>query len=1014
MIRSAQTMLVQAKDSESKGDLRAALASYIKTASLVKMTMDSTEFSQERKGKGGVLRKEVSDFLDGEGHDLPALSSAVEEKLKAMDHSQPPNASDSTEAPSKPARSIAERVRALQVNGLNDASMGPPKRISRDLSNLPSPPPSATRFSSSSSSTQPQLSSITTVFPTSPPAAPTPSVFVPTSALGPPSPQSSPSSSPQMNNFDLSGFAQSFPPIDELDETFHLPTVPTGVSVASNKSNGNKDFRNGDSSSASPIASFRNFTVPIERPSSTPITPVNNAFASRPASPIKASPFKSSGLGASSSVSRPPIPVRNAATPKELASYIDSWNVLLIDVRNRGEFDQEHIDSKSVVCIEPHVLQRSNLTASALEDSMAVGPRNEGTLLVIATNLTLWQSTILLQPALAVLALPSPFTPCDIRASIHKMLKRMPMILIGGLEAWKRDIGDKGIWRNESTQNETQRPSPTHALGPVSNGHFTNGHYSPTIIDSTQTWMPKINGDAGHRTAYSVDHASGHARSPADVTYTGSHAAPERPVGRRPALSRPASGSLSYSRGIENVPPPLPLSAAPSTNGFSSSSSSIQYPQFPRRISPTASGSASASIVSSGFSPPTPYTSAPISYDITSPPQASINPSGLSRRRSDFVDQSQEALLSFNNTARAPIDYPDCRQDNRRVAPSSLPVSSSAPKPPRVNYEYPPTYWLDMEIGTATFPFARFFTGRWKNAVNFQNPLGSKGALTASFAELLREMWGGDMPYLVPGDFRRTVCKLNAQYNGADQHDSQEFLSFLIDGIHEDLNRILVRPKITSTPEQEAELETLPQQIASEREWRTWRSSNDSLIVDFFQGQFRNRLKCLTCHTTSTTYNVFSILQLPIPHTNSSKVHIQSCLDTLLNEEILERMMRGIRFKYKGKFVDKIDTFVDFPMKSLDLTNYMPAPLPPGADKSELNGGLPLSPDDPRTQLPPYKYDLYGVTNHYGSLTGGHYTASIASRGGWMYCDDSSVRPVDPKSVVNQKAYVLFYKRVRQ
>lgn len=31
--------------------------------------------------------------------------------------------------------------------------------------------------------------------------------------------------------------------------------------------------------------------------------------------------------------------------------------------------------------------------------------------------------------------------------------------------------------------------------------------------------------------------------------------------------------------------------------------------------------------------------------------------------------------------------------------------------------------------------------------------------------------------------------------------------------------------------------------------------------------------------------------------------------------------------------------------------------------------------DDPRTQLPPYKYDLYAVTNHTGSLTGGHYTA---------------------------------------
>jgi len=91
----------------------------------------------------------------------------------------------------------------------------------------------------------------------------------------------------------------------------------------------------------------------------------------------------------------------------------------------------------------------------------------------------------------------------------------------------------------------------------------------------------------------------------------------------------------------------------------------------------------------------------------------------------------------------------------------------------------------------------------------------------------------------------------------------------------------------------------------------------------------------------------------------------------------------------------------------------MPPPLPPGADRSQLNGGLPMSLDDPRSQLPPYRYDLYGVTNHYGNLSSGHYTAFIASRGGWMYCDDSSVKPVESKQVVSQKAYVLFYKRVR-
>jgi len=183
---------------------------------------------------------------------------------------------------------------------------------------------------------------------------------------------------------------------------------------------------------------------------------------------------------------------------------------------------------------------------------------------------------------------------------------------------------------------------------------------------------------------------------------------------------------------------------------------------------------------------------------------------------------------------------------------------------------------------------------------------------------------------------------------------------------------------------------------------------------------------------------VFSILQLPIPHGRSSKVPLQSCIDAFFNTEILDKddawdcpkcktkrratkhlslarlppilVIHLKRFEIHGRFSDKIDTFVDYPLKSLDLTNFMPPPLPPGADKSQLNS---VSPDDPRCQLPPYKYNLYGVTNHSGNLTSGHYTAYIADRDGWKSCDDSSIRPVDEKQVVNQRAYVLFYKRVK-
>ena len=59
----------------------------------------------------------------------------------------------------------------------------------------------------------------------------------------------------------------------------------------------------------------------------------------------------------------------------------------------------------------------------------------------------------------------------------------------------------------------------------------------------------------------------------------------------------------------------------------------------------------------------------------------------------------------------------------------------------------------------------------------------------------------------------------------------------------------------------EEELEKLPQQIASEQEWKIYRMRNDSIVVDFFQGQFRNRLECLTCRKASPrTYSWVFIL----------------------------------------------------------------------------------------------------------------------------------------------------------
>ena len=56
-------------------------------------------------------------------------------------------------------------------------------------------------------------------------------------------------------------------------------------------------------------------------------------------------------------------------------------------------------------------------------------------------------------------------------------------------------------------------------------------------------------------------------------------------------------------------------------------------------------------------------------------------------------------------------------------------------------------------------------------------------------------------------------------------------------------------------------------------------------------------------------------------------------------------------------------------------------------------------------------YELYAVSNHYGGLGGGHYTAYAKNNGKWYEFNDSSVRAINGGSISGSGAYILFYKR---
>jgi ubiquitin C-terminal hydrolase len=85
-----------------------------------------------------------------------------------------------------------------------------------------------------------------------------------------------------------------------------------------------------------------------------------------------------------------------------------------------------------------------------------------------------------------------------------------------------------------------------------------------------------------------------------------------------------------------------------------------------------------------------------------------------------------------------------------------------------------------------------FLAPGWQAHVNAHNKLGHGGKLARSFADFMNKLWVGDTSVLRP---RKLLNQINSSDAGAafldgDQHDVHEFLSFMLDGLHEDLNRV--------------------------------------------------------------------------------------------------------------------------------------------------------------------------------------------------------------------------------
>ena len=109
------------------------------------------------------------------------------------------------------------------------------------------------------------------------------------------------------------------------------------------------------------------------------------------------------------------------------------------------------------------------------------------------------------------------------------------------------------------------------------------------------------------------------------------------------------------------------------------------------------------------------------------------------------------------------------------------------------------------------------------------------------------------------------------------QQDAQEFLRYLINGLHDELNKAKCRPRRQQMIEPKS----------SQEAWNQYRERiDDSKLIELFVGQFSSVIKCTDCGNESTCWDPFWDLSLAVPRYRL--VHINVDIQQTINLNLIE------------------------------------------------------------------------------------------------------------------------------
>ncbi|TDH02559.1 hypothetical protein EPR50_G00153920 [Perca flavescens] len=140
----------------------------------------------------------------------------------------------------------------------------------------------------------------------------------------------------------------------------------------------------------------------------------------------------------------------------------------------------------------------------------------------------------------------------------------------------------------------------------------------------------------------------------------------------------------------------------------------------------------------------------------------------------------------------------------------------------------------------------------------------AKGEVTEQLASLVRALWTLEYTPQLSVDFKTIVSKYGAQFRGNSQHDALEFLLWLLDRVHEDVN--LACHNNNNKTKAPGKGPGGAEELLSPDPSQTQQPSvQHSFVQELFQAQYKSSLTCPHCMKQSNTFDPFLCISLPIP-----------------------------------------------------------------------------------------------------------------------------------------------------